>query len=59
MAVRPEAAYTPLQKGICRIRSDMMFEYAFDILADHIKQINGPSCISSRARQPNTRPILI
>ena len=35
MAVRPEAAHIPLQKGICRIRSDMMFEYTFDIRADH------------------------
>jgi hypothetical protein len=34
MAVRPEAARTPLQKGICRIRSDMMFKYAFDLRAD-------------------------
>jgi hypothetical protein len=35
MALRRQTAYTPLQKRICRIRSDLMFEFAFDIRADH------------------------
>ena len=55
MAVRPEAAHIPLQKGICRIRSDMMFEYTFDIRADHDSLHWAAQQVTHHAHSPGMR----